>query len=123
MEDQNGPHLQRWSVADWLVGFDPPDSVAYLVEVEIDPFGLAANLAVETAPFDEVAYLVEEGIVPEECFVVVARPWQFVGELLVANRRLVPVLRPFVDELLRRKRRQSSDHQRPLGHRDQRLLC
>ena len=65
MEDQNGPHLQRWLVADWLVGFDPPDSVACLVEVEIDPFGLAAclaeaaNLAVETAPFDEVAYLVE----------------------------------------------------------------
>ena len=98
MEDQNGPPLQRWLVADWLVGFDPPDSVAYLVEVEIDPFGLAANLAVETAPFDEVAYLVEEGIVPGECFVVVARPWQFVGELLVANRRLAPVLRPFVDE-------------------------
>ena len=129
MEDQNGPHLQRWLVADWLVGFDPPDSVAGLVEVEIDPFGLAAclaeaaNLAVETAPFDEVAYLVEEGIVPGECFVVVAHPWQFVGELLVANRRLGPVLRPFVDELLRRKRRQSFDHQRPLGHRGQRLLC
>ena len=111
MEDQNGPHLQRWSVADWLVGFDPPDSVAYLVEVEIDPFGLAANLAVETAPFDEVAYLVEEGIVPEECFVVVARPWQFVGELLVVSHRVVPVQRLVVDGLLRQKQHQSFDHQ------------
>ena len=103
-------------VADWFVGFDPPDSAACLAEVGIDPFGLeaclaeVANLAVETVPFGEAVYLVEEGIVPEECFVVVAHQWQFVGELLVANHRLAHVLRPFVDELLRRKRHRSFDH-------------
>jgi hypothetical protein len=104
-------------VADWLGGFDHPDSGAYLVEEEIDPFGLVAcpvevaNLEVETVPFVEVAYLVEVGIVLEEYFVVVALPWQFVGGLLVVSHRVVPVQRLVVDGLLRQKQHQSFDHQ------------
>ena len=99
------------------MGFDRLDSVAYLVEVEIDPFGSVAcpveeaNLEEETVPFGEEAFLVEAGIAPEGCFVVVAHPWQFVGGLLVADHRLAHGLRPFVDELLLRKRHRSFDHQ------------
>ena len=70
-----------------------------------------ANLEVETVPFVEVAFLEGVGIVPEECFVVVAHPWQFVEELLVVNHLLELVLRPAVDGLLRLKQHQSFAHQ------------
>lgn len=114
----------RWLVVGFAVVLDPSGSEAYLAVEGTDSSGSEAYLAGEEIDsFDLEACPAVEGIGPEECFVAVGHPWQFV-EALQAG---VPLLEfgscRAVDEPPLRRRRRNFFHQQLLVHRGRLSLC